>query len=751
MNMKDYNKLLVWLFKGTAIVFLGMVFLISLVYLNPFNLFGALPSIDVLENPESDQASIVYSSDGNILGKFYNEINRTDVEYTDLPKVLINALIATEDSRFYDHSGVDIKGVVAIVPSLLIGKKRGSSTLTQQLAKNLFSLRSSDEYTGVFDNTVVHKIKEWFIAIQLEKSYSKQEILLMYLNTVEFGNRTFGIRSAAKKYFGKSVSELNLKEASLLIGLLKGPSYYNPRRKPERALLRRNTVLDQMVKYEYISLAEATVTKAKSLGLKFQDDGETSGLAPHFRSYLKKIMTNWCKEHDMHLYEDGLKIYTTIDTRMQEAAEAAVQKHMSFLQLQFNKAWTKSDPWTATEPDLLIRLAKASSHFSELKKEHDDNESLAMLEMKKKIPMQIFTWHGRVDTLMSPLDSIKHSLKLLRTGLFSMDPKNGYVRAWVGNIDYAYFPFDNVVQGRRQAGSTFKPILYAYAMEEKGLTPESKFPDAPISIPIPGAAPWTPNNSNGKFSNEELTLRLALARSVNSISAQLMNLVGPDSLVSFAKRMGIKSPLEATPSLCLGTGDVNLFEMVDAYSVFVNEGIWVQPQFLLRIEDKYGSVLEEFNTNSHQVINEETAFNMIELLKGSVEEAGGTSVDLRGKFNIKGELGGKTGTTQNSADGWFMGITPNLVTGVWVGGEKRVIRFNTMTYGQGARMALPIWAYYMQGVQNEAGTAYPASLFMKPDGNKAAKAVSVEGNVLQEGLLPVEVPQSEDPKVQDGF
>ncbi len=746
----NYTKILRWLWIGAATFFFGIVFLLLVVYWNPFNLFGALPSIDVLENPESDQASIVYSSDGKILGKFYNEVNRTDVVYKELPPVLINALLATEDSRFYDHSGVDIKGIVAIVPSLLLGKKRGSSTLTQQLAKNLFSLRRSEEYTGVLDNTIVHKIKEWFIAIQLEKSYSKQEILLMYLNTVEFGNNSYGIKSAAKKYFGKNVSELTLQEASLLIGLLKGPSFYNPRRKPEKALNRRNTVIDQMAKYEYLSTAEATVAKTKPLGLKFQDDGESSGLAPHFRNYLKKIMFNWCKEHDLHLYEDGLKIYTTIDTRMQAAAEEAVRKHMSFLQKEFNKNWSKSDPWTKSDPDLIKRLAKTTSHYKEFSEELNGNEGLIMQEMKKKIPMEVFTWHGRVDTVMSPIDSIRHSLKMLRTGLFSMDPKNGFVRAWVGNIDYAYYPFDHVIQGKRQAGSTFKPILYAYAMEEKGLTPDSKFPDAPISIPVPGGQPWTPNNSNGKFSNEEITLRQALARSVNSISAQLMNLVGPDSLVSFAKRMGVKSPLEATPSLCLGTGDVTLFEMVNAYSVFVNEGIWVQPQFLLRIEDKYGNILEEFNTTSRHVINEETAYNMIELLKGSVEEAGGTSVDLRGKFNIQGDLGGKTGTTQESADGWFMGITPNLVTGVWVGGEKRVIHFSTMTYGQGARMALPVWAYYMQGVQKNGEVGYPASTFIKPDGNSAA-VTSDKGNLLDDGMLPEEIAEPEEKQVYDGF
>ncbi|ABG59154.1 penicillin-binding protein 1A [Cytophaga hutchinsonii] len=739
--MKDYNKLVSWLWKGAAAMFAGIIFLLLLVYINPFNLFGSLPSIDVLENPESDQASVIYSSDGKVLGKFYNQINRTDVEYKDLPPVLINALIATEDSRFYDHSGVDVKGIVAIAPSLMIGRRRGSSTLTQQLAKNLFSLRRSEEYTGILDNTIVHKIKEWFIAIQLEKSYSKNEILLMYLNTVEFGNNSFGIRSAAKKYFGKNVHELQLNEAALLVGLLKGPSYYNPRKKPERAKNRRNTVLDQMVKYEYLSSAEAVIAQAKPLNLNFQDDGEAAGLAPHFRNYLKKVMFNWCKEHDMHLYEDGLKIYTTIDTRLQEVAEDAVKKHMSFLQKEFDKNWSKSDPWTKSDPDLVKKLAKTTSHYKELTAELDGNESLIMLEMKKKIPMQIFTWKGRVDTIMSPLDSIRHSLRMLRTGLFSMDPKTGYVRAWVGNIDYANYPFDHVLQGKRQAGSTFKPILYAYTMEEKGLTPDSKFPDAPISIPVPGGSPWTPNNSNGKFSNEEITLRQALARSVNSISAQLMNLVGPDSVVAFAKRMGIKSPLEPTPALCLGTGDVTLFEMVNAYSVFVNEGIWMQPQFLLRIEDKYGNVLEEFNTNSRQVINEETAYNMIELLKGSVEEAGGTSVDLRSKFNIHGDLGGKTGTTQESADGWFMGITPNLVTGVWVGGEKRVIRFSTMTYGQGARMALPVWAYYMQGVQKHSDAGYPASLFTKPDGN--VNVTSDKVNILDDGMLPQDAAEDE--------
>ncbi|MBC7450550.1 MAG: transglycosylase domain-containing protein, partial [Cytophagales bacterium] len=439
--MKQYTKMLRWVWISSCALFFSLIFFMLLIYWNPFNLFGALPGIEVLENPVSDQASEVYGSDGKLLGKFYSEVNRTNIEYKELPKVLINALIATEDSRFYDHSGIDIKGVVAIAPSLMIGKKRGSSTLTQQLAKNLFRLRSAEEYNGFFDNAVIHKIKEWFIAIQLEKSYSKQEILLMYLNTVDFGNKSYGIKAASRKYFSKDVSELKLPEAALLIGLLKGPSYYNPRRKPERAKNRRNTVLEQMVKYEYLSKAEEVSAKSKPLGMKFQDDGEASGLAPHFRNYLKKIMTNWCKEHDLHLYEDGLKIYTTIDTRMQAAAEAGMRKHMSFLQKEFDKSWKKSDPWTKSDPDLINRMAKTTTHYKELSEELNGNETAIMKELKVPVQMQVFTWNGYKDTLLSPIDSIKYSLKLLRTGLFSMDPKNGYVRAWVGNINYAYYPF----------------------------------------------------------------------------------------------------------------------------------------------------------------------------------------------------------------------------------------------------------------------------------------------------------------------
>lgn len=730
-----YTRIVQLLWWSTATFFIGITITMLLIVWNPFNLFGELPNAQVLENPESQLASEVYSSDGVLLGKYFNIYNRSNTEYKDLPESVANALIATEDVRFRSHSGIDFIGISTIVPYWVIGKKRGASTLTQQLAKNLFKLREDDGYTGALDNKIIHKLKEWIVAIQLEKAYSKEEILMMYLNTVEFGNNSYGIKAAARKYFSKELSQITTEEAALLIGLLKGPSYYNPFRKQERALARRNTVIDQMEKYDYISKALAVSLKSKPIKLKFGKEGDAAGLAPHFRNYVKQIMIKWCREHHYKLYEDGLKIYTTIDSRMQKSAEDAVDKHMSFLQEEFYKHWKGKTPWQDTEPNLIMDLAKTTAHYKELETEFGSNTAAITKGLKEKVPMRVFTHKGYRDTMFSTLDSIQYSLMMLRTGLFSMDPYNGMVRAWVGNIDFGAFPYDHVAQGRRQAGSTFKPLVYAYTIEEKGLTPDSKFPDAPIVIPIPGGSPWSPKNSNGKYSNEELTLRQGLARSVNTISAQLINLVGPDSIVQFAKRMGIKSPLEPTYSLALGVGDVTLMEMVNAYGVFVGEGYRMQPHMIVRIEDKYGNVLEEFGSSGSQIINEQTAYYMIELLRGSVEEEGGTSVDLVRKYGIKGEIGGKTGTTQQSADGWFIGVTPNLVTGVWVGGEKRVIRFSTMTYGQGARMALPIWAYYMQGVQSKPEIGYPAATFKAPDGQTIK--VDTGAVVIEEDLLPI--------------
>ncbi len=734
-----------WLWYGTGALFFSLLIFISLILWNPFDLFGELPDAKVLENPESHLASEVYSSDGVLLGKYFNVYNRSFTEYNELPKSVEQALIATEDVRFESHSGIDFIGISTIVPYLMIGKKRGASTLTQQLAKNLFKLREAEGYTGKVDNKIIHKIKEWIVAVQLERAYSKQEILMMYLNTVDFGNNSYGIKSAARRYFSKDLTQLNVEEAALLIGLLKGPSYYSPFRKKERALSRRNTVIDQLEKYDYISEALAVSLKSKPLKLKYGKEGDAAGLAPHYRNYIKQIMLKWCKEKGYKLYEDGLKIYTGLDSRLQQSAEDAVDKHMEFLQSEFIKHWKGKTPWKNKNPDLIYDIAKTTAQYKELEEIYGNEPALLDKAIKEKSPMRVFTYKGYKDTLFSTLDSIQYALMMLRTGLYSIDPHSGMVRSWVGNIDFGSFPYDHVAQGRRQAGSTFKPLVYAYAIEEKGLTPDSKITDAPVVIDIPGGSPWSPKNSNGKYTNEEVTLKQALARSINTVSAQLINMVGPDSIVQFAQRMGVKSPLEPTYSLALGVGDVTLMEMVNAYSVFVGNGYRMQPQFILRIEDRYGNVLEEFGAGGAQVLSQQTSQYMVELLKGSVEEEGGTSVDLIRKYGIKGEIGGKTGTTQESADGWFIGITPNLVTGVWVGGEMRIIRFTTMTYGQGARMALPIWAYYMQNVQQNVNWGYPPGSFHQ----RVSKKIGVDTTtLLQEEMLPV----FEDPmQVYDGL
>lgn len=679
-----------------------LVLFILAVRINLFGLYGELPPLELLENPKSEVATEIYSADGEILGKYYSEFNRTPVEYKQLPQVLIDALMATEDIRFEDHSGVDAKGVFAIVPSLLMGKRRGSSTITQQLAKNLLRLREEEQYQGFFNGSVVTKVKEWMVAIQLERAYTKKEILLMYLNTVEFSNNSFGIKAATRKHFDKPVEKLQLHEAALLVGMLQNPTTHNPRTHKEAALTRRNTVLAQMEKYGKITRGKLDTVSKYDLKLNYNFNEDATGLAAYFRNYLRSNeLRKWCRENGKNLNEDGLKIYTTIDSRMQRYAEEAMKRHMSFLQKEFFNHWGRTEPWKAEKPDLIDDLARKSNRYKEFLK-IAGTEKEAMSSMKKPIRMRVFSWNGSKDTLMSPYDSIAYKMKFLHTGFFSMDPHTGYVKAWVGDIDYRYFQYDHVKQSARQPGSTFKPILYACAMQLEGLTPESKVLDHEVAYATPGGKVWTPKNSNGNYSNEYYTLRQALGKSINSVSAYLIDKVTPDSLVSFAREMGITSPLDPVPPLCLGTSDVNLFEMVNVYSVFANKGIWIKPQMITRIEDKHGNILAEFRPESKQVITEQTANYMLDILQGSVEESGGTSTALKSVYHLPGDIGGKTGTTQNSADGWFLGITPDLVSGVWVGGEDRSIHFRTMQYGQGAKMALPIWGDYMQRVYNDS-------------------------------------------------
>jgi penicillin-binding protein 1A len=701
--MKFPNKKIKILWISFLSGFLFLLFFIFAVSINLFGLFGKIPDLEVLENPKSEIATEIYSRDGVVLGKYYSTFNRSPAEFHEIPTVLKDALIATEDVRFHRHSGVDLKGMFAIFFYAVTFQKRGSSTITQQLAKNLFRIRNSQEYRGPLSSTwPVIKMKEWLIAVQLERSYTKNEILLMYLNTVDFGRNAYGIKSAARKYFNTIPENLKLEQAALLVGLLKGPSFYSPTRNEERALNRRNTVLLQMIKYDYLPEEKYDSLKILSLGLNLNEDDESTGRAPYFCQNIKSFLLNWCDAHDRNLYEDGLKIYTTIDYKMQTYAEQAVSRHMKYLQKEFFKHWKGRSPWTDENhkeiKGFIEKEAKKSPRYIELKKEYGKDEKAIMKVMKTPVKMRLFSWNGTIDTLISPLDSIRYTMHFLHTGFMSMDPKTGHVKAWVGDINSEFFKYDHVKQGKRQPGSSFKPILYAYAMDKLELTPEDSVLDVPTVFTMPDGKPWNPKNSNGKYANDYLTLKQGLAKSVNTVSAYLMSKVGPEAVVDFAKNMGIESPLYPSPSLALGTSDVSVYELVNAYSIFVNNGFWKKPLLITKIEDKYGNILEEFNSPSEQVLNEKTAYYMVQMLRGSVEEPGGTSVDLKRIYNINGEVGGKTGTTQSNADGWFIGITPELVSGVWVGAESKNIRFRTMELGQGAKLALPIWGLYMQQV-----------------------------------------------------
>jgi penicillin-binding protein 1A len=698
--------------------FLFFCFFVFSVSINLFSLYGKIPGLDILENPKNEIASEVYAADFVLLGKYFSGFNRSPVEARDIPESIKNALIATEDVRFATHSGIDLRGIASIPYYILSGKKKGASTITQQLAKNLFEMRVSPEYTGPLNNILVIKIKEWITAIRLEQAYTKDEILLMYLNTVDFGNNSLGIKSAAKTYFNTTPDQLKPEQSALLVGMLKGPSYYSPRRHPDRALLRRNTVLSQMLKYGYITEAEFESLKKIPIRLDFNPADEAAGLAPYFRSYIKDYLIQVCRDKGYNLYEDGLKIFTTIDSRMQRYAEDATTKHMKFLQKEFFAHWKGRAPWTDIYhkeiKGFIEKIARRSPRFVELKEEYGSNEDAIWKEMKKPVKMKVFTWNGSKDTTLSPLDSIRYTMHFLHMGFVAMDPVNGNIKAWVGDIDHRFFKYDHVKQGRRQPGSTFKPIIYAYALEH-GFTPCSTVYDVPVTFTIAGGKQWTPKNSHGGYSGLPVTLKQALAQSVNTVSASLMQQFSPQAIADFAKGFGITSPLDPVPPLCLGTSDVSVYELTEAYSVFVNNGIRIDPVYITRIEDKDGNVIfqPESKEPTH-VISEESAYSMVQMLKGTTEEQSGTAVSLKSTYKLPHEVGGKTGTTQNSSDGWFMGITPGLVCGTWVGGEHRSIRFRNMILGQGAKMALPIFGYFMQKVYNDKTLGIPTYDFVKP-------------------------------------
>ncbi len=692
--------------------------------------FGYMPSFEELENPDRNLASEVYSEDGYLLGTYYIE-NRSDVNFNDLPPHLVQALLATEDIRFYDHSGVDLKALGRVFYGLLSGNYAGGgSTLTQQLAKNLFPRGNLSKW-----QLVVRKLKEWVTATKLERNYSKEEIIAMYLNTVSYGHHAFGIKSAARTFFNKSVDSLNIQESALLVGVVNAPTWYSPVRNPERAFDRRNLVLSQMQKYNFISdSVYDTVSRIPIDMSNFNVQDHTSGMARYFREYLRAEMKKWCAGHykpdgtPYNLYKDGLRIYTTIDSRMQQYAEEAVKEHLGQdLQPSFYKHWEGytyapfvfDKDVVEDEVEKLMHQAMRRSERYRVMKNADIAEDSIELVFNTPREMTVFTWDGPVDTIMSPMDSIRYYKHILRAGLLSMEPVTGAVKAYVGGIDYLYFKYDHATSGRRQVGSTFKPFLYTLAMQQGEFSPCYRVANIQYTVDLPTGDIWAPRNSSSKRVGEMVTLKWALANSNNWISAFLMRRYSPLSVVRMARNMGVKSSIDPVPSIALGACDLSLYEMVGAMNTFPSKGMYVKPLFITRIEDKNGNVIESFVPERSEAMSEETAFLMLELMKGVVES--GTGVRLKYTYGYTNPIAGKTGTTQNQSDGWFMGIVPQLTTGVWVGCEDRSAHFRTITLGQGANMALPIWALYMKKVYADPELAYTMGDFEPP-----LKELSVE-------------------------
>ncbi|MGJ8548504.1 penicillin-binding protein 1A [Winogradskyella wichelsiae] len=730
------------------ILFIGGISAIVLLFLfASWGFLGEMPDYTRLENPETNLASEIISSNDETLGKFYFDDNRTPIGFNDLPKNLVDALVATEDIRFYEHSGIDGRGTLRAIYKL--GAGGGASTVSQQLAKNLFTKQVSSNIV----ERLSQKVREWVIAIRLERQYTKEEIIAMYFNIVDFNNNADGIRSASRIYFGKEPRDLDIKESTMIVGMLKNPSLYNPRpqKNPVGVRNRRNVVLAQMAKYDYITEEVKDSLQKTELDLNYSPESHREGIATYFREYLRGFMKDWAKDEKnmkpdgskYNLYTDGLKIYTTIDSRMQKYAETAVEQHMSKLQAEFDNQNTPDRNKTAPFLDLresevtnlLNDAMKRGERWRILKKQgKSDKEIRASFD--KPIDMRVFKWvNGKaseVDTVMKPIDSMRYYKSFLRTGMMSMEPQTGHVKAWVGGIDYRNFQYDMVKQGKRQVGSTFKPFVYATAIDQLQLSPCDYFPRTQITIAankFGNPKPWTTKNSDNNYSGEQ-TLKDALASSTNTVTARLMNEIGPQPVVEMAKKLGIEQDIVPVPAIALGTADISVYEMVAAYSTFANKGVYNKPVMVTRIEDKNGTVLYQVAPESKDVLSEEVAYVTVNLMEGVTQAGSGKrlrhdsdylkntkmykEVMTGYPYKLSNPIAGKTGTTQNQSDGWFMGMVPNLVTGVWVGAEDRAVHFRSITYGQGASMALPIWGLYMKACYADETLDVSTSSFEKP-------------------------------------
>jgi penicillin-binding protein 1A len=715
-------KRLTWILVYTPILVVAILFSLA-----AFNVVGDLPNVEELQNPKSNLATVVYSSDGKTLGKYYLE-NRTNIRYKDLNPEMVNALIATEDARFREHSGVDLKAMFGSAKGLVTGNlsRGGGSTITQQLAKMQFPREENMGKIRFF----FRKLQEWVIAIRLEKLYTKDEIITMYLNKFDFLNQAVGVNSAAQIYFNTTPAKLKTEECAMLVGMAKNPAIFNPHKasRVDTTTLRRNVVMKQMVKYGFLKQHIYDSLQKLPITLHFMPEDHNEGPAPYFREYLRsEFLDDWCSKHinpetgkPYNIYKDGLKIYTTLDSRMQKYAEEAVDEHMHALQDLFIKDCKKKKnapfAWNVNK-EQIEKIMTDAMHRSERwksMKEAGVNESDRIANFKTPIKMTVYSNRGDIDTVMTPWDSIRYYKGFLQTGFLALEPETGYVKAWVGGINHRHFKYDHVQKGHgRQVGSTFKPFVYALAIQE-GSSPCELIPNVKTCIPTaPGQPDWCPENSDGKKgTGVNITLQRGLALSINYVTAALMKRYGPQAVVDLVKRMGITSPIDPVPSICLGTPDISVIEMVGANSTFANKGRWVEPVFVTRIEDRNGKVLEDFVPKSTEVFSEEKAYVMTQLMKGVVLY--GTGARLRGKYKLTNPIAGKTGTTQNNADGWFMGLTPELVAGCWVGGEDRSVHFNSTAEGQGASMALPIWGKFFQKVYADKTIKISKGDFYRP-------------------------------------
>jgi penicillin-binding protein 1A len=757
-NEQVVKKSTLQIFKKKLILFWS-IFLIGILMVVLFfagisaGTFGFMPTFEELENPKSSLATEIYTADNELIGKFYFQ-NRSFTDYEHLSPHLIEALVATEDVRFYEHSGIDLRGLFRVAKGLVTGNKNagGGSTISQQLAKMLFPRERFDNKI----NMALRKFREWVIAVKLERSYTKEEIISMYLNKYDFLNLAVGIKSAASVYFNTTPDSLKIEQAAMLVGMAKNSSLYNPLRRPELTKKRRNTVLAQMVKYNYLPKAEYDSLKMLPLEINYQKVDHKRGIAPYFREYLRTSLTakkpnlknypswskhkfyedslewvnnpfyGWCNKNlkadgsPYNIYKDGLKIYATIDSRMQKYAEEAVREHLGLdLQKAFDreKSQNKFPPFSNDldkeavkhQVDLSI---KRCERYRILKKKGIKFDSIkAIFDVPRK--MKIFTWKGERDTIMTPKDSMLYYKGFFRAGFMSMVPQTGEVKAYVGGPNYKHFMYDMVTLGKRQVGSTIKPFLYTLAMQD-GLTPCEKVPNIPQTFILGDGTPWASRNSTSARSGEMVSLRWGLAHSVNNISGWVLKQTNPKSVVKMARKMGVVSRIDAVPSIFLGTSEISVAEMVGAYGTFANKGVYIKPRFITKITDSKGTIISQSVPQKREVMNKKTAYLMCNLLEGVVNE--GTGHRLRWKYELRNAIGGKTGTTQNHSDGWFMGITPELVSGVWVGAEDRAIHFEGIGLGQGANMALPIWGLYMKKVYNDPTLNISKRDFEKPRG-----------------------------------